>query len=254
MNRIGMGWILLQTATSLLMAADPLAASRYERIYRTARSAWQTQPTNSEAASQLARACFDMVEFAAKGTQRIDYAKQGIAAAREAVARDFKLVAGHYYLAMNLGQLADAMRNLGGLKLVAEMEREFHTARKFDAAFDFAGADRSLGLLYRDAPGWPISVGNRTKARQHLEQARKLSTDYPDNQLTMLETWLKWGEREKVSTEVKVVEEVLAAARRKLTGEEWACSWTDWDRRWHELQLKVARQSPRPAVSPKGAR
>ncbi len=78
----------------------------------------------------------------------------------------------HYYLAMNLGQLART-EFLGALKLVREMEREFKTAAELDAQFDFAGPERSLGLLYRDAPGWPVSIGSKRKARELSGTGRK---------------------------------------------------------------------------------
>ena len=54
---------------------------------------------------------------------------------------------------------------------------------RLDPNYDLAGADRALGLLYYEAPGWPLSVGNKNKARQHLQRAVKLAPTYPENQL-----------------------------------------------------------------------
>ena len=73
---------------------------------------------------------------------------------------------------MNLGQLART-ELLGALKLVKEMEREFKTAADLDKQFDYAGPERCLGLLYRDAPGWPASIGSRRKARDCSGTGRK---------------------------------------------------------------------------------
>ena len=254
MISMGLGWALLYAATARLPAADASWVARYERIFVGARQAWTAVPTNSVIAWQFARACYDRAEFATNHTQKIDLARQGIAAARASITQQPKVAAAHYYLAMNLGQLADATRNLGGLKLVSEMEREFKAARAIDAAFDYAGPDRSLGLLYRDAPGWPISVGSRAKARQHLEKACELSKDYPDNRLTLLEAWLKWGERNKVQAELNSVAGILAEARPKLAGEEWASAWADWDQRWRDIQTKAGAAPPHPPASSKGGR
>ncbi len=248
-RRLPWALLLLALTGSALAATNP--AARYERIYRESQAAWQGQPTNATLAWQFARACFDYVDFASTETRQVELARQGIAVARESVRLAPGLAAAHYYLGLNLGRLADATRNLGGLKLVGEMERAFKKTRELEAGLDYAGADRCLGLLYRDAPGWPISVGSRSKARHHLEQACELAGNYPDNQLNLMEAWLKWGDRKKVAEELKPVGEALAAARKKLTGEEWAYSWADWDRRWKDIQAKAA-EATRPASSHKG--
>lgn len=228
-------WPVLAATALMLQGAEPDFAARYERLYREAQAAFEKEPGSGRAAWEFARACFDRAEFSTNAPQRAATAQQGIAAAREAVRLAPANAAAHYYLGMNLGQLAQT-RSLGALKLVSEMERAFKTARDLDARFDFAGPDRCLGLLYRDAPGWPVSVGSRSKARQHLQRARELAPDYPENQLNLLETWLKWGDTNKVVADLKKVEEVLATARKRLVGEAWAWAWADWEKRWRKLQ------------------
>jgi hypothetical protein len=220
--------------------AQPSPAARYQKTYQESQEAWQRQPTNAVLAWQFSRACYDCVEIETNETRKVELARQGIATARESVRLAPALAAAHYYLGMNLGRLADLTRNLSGLKLVSEMERAFKKALELEAGFDYAGPDRCLGLLYRDAPGWPISVGSRPKARQHLEQARDRASGYPDNQLNLLEAWLKWGEKRKAQSELGTTTQALTAARQKLTGEEWTSSWADWDRRWKEIQARTA--------------
>ena len=73
---------------------------------------------------------------------------------------------------MNFGELAEAEApSIAAYKLVNEIEREFKAAADLDEHFDYAGPARCLGLLYRDAPGWPISIGSKHKAREWLERA-----------------------------------------------------------------------------------
>src|SRR5207248_6916974 len=108
--------------------------------------------------------------------RRAEIAEQGIAAARQGIERAPRLAAPHYYLALNLGQLART-KKLGALRLVDEMEAELKAAIALDPKFDYAGPHRSLGLLYADAPGWPTSIGNHSKARQHLHTAIELSPE-----------------------------------------------------------------------------
>jgi tetratricopeptide (TPR) repeat protein len=212
--------------------------SRAERLLRGARLQWQAGPTNPELAWHVSRASFDAAEFAPSDAVRAERADEGISAARKALALDPNLAPGHYYLGMNLGQLARTKR-LGALKLVGELESSFFRVIKLNPGFDFAGAYRCLGLLYRDAPGWPISVGNRGKARQYLTKAVELSPEYPDNWISLIEAYLAWGERERARKHLEAAEEHLKPARKRFTGVEWKASWEDWDKRLETIRSKL---------------
>ena len=213
-------------------------AQKAERAYLAARQRCEAEPTNSEAAWQLGRECFAWAEFATNHQQRAAVATEGIRVCRQLAEHEPRLAAAHYYLALNLGQLART-KSLGALKIVDEMEREFKTARFLDESFDYAGPDRSLGLLYRDAPGWPASIGSRSKARQHLSRAVELSQDYPENHLCLLETYLKWGEKRNVRAESAELKKLIPKARKQFAGESWAASWQDWDQQWERMLEKI---------------
>ena len=94
---------------------------------------------------------------------------------------------------MNIAQLAQT-KTLGALSLVRQMETQWNIAVKLDPHVDFAGPDRNLGLLYRDAPGAPLSIGSRVDALQHLLTAVALNPDYPENHLNLIESQIKWGQ------------------------------------------------------------
>lgn len=210
----------------------------YESRLQQARTRQQGDTNNVEAAVQLGRACFDRAEFATNDTQRATLAVEGIAVCRAAATREPKQPAAHYYLAMNLGQLART-KMLGALPLVDEMERHFKLARDLDPKLDHAGPERCLGLLYRDAPGWPASIGSKSKARSNLLRAVELAPDFPENRLNLLESALKWSDRKLVQSEVKAIEATLPVARTNLTGDAWAASWADWSRRWEAAQPRA---------------
>jgi hypothetical protein len=202
------------------------ARTEFER----AQSAFRTDAANPTNVWQFARAAFDYAEFATNDTQRADLANLGIAACRPLVARAPKMAAGHYYLAMNLGQLART-QYLGALALVKQMEPEFKTAGELDPQLDHAGPKRNLGLLYRDAPGWPVSVGNPSRAQALLKQAVKLAPEFPENHLHLLESYLKWGEPDEAKKELHALEAIWTEARATLTGAKWAQSWDNWSQR-----------------------
>jgi len=228
-------------------------AQRAEKKYLEARKRFQGNTNDAEATWQFGLACFDRAEFAKDDGQREQIANEGIAACRQLIARSPSSAAGHYYLGMNLGQLART-KTLGALKIVDEMEREFSAARAVDARFDFAGPDRNLGLLYFDAPGWPASIGNKSKAREHLQRAVVVSGDYPENRLCLIEAYLRWKETKAIQREIKAMKDLLPRAKEKLTGELWEQSWLDWDKRWKAIREKVGERDPPESAESKPAR
>lgn len=180
---------------------------------------------------QFARAAFDLADLATNDTQRAQAAQHGIEVCRQLLAREPKSAPGHYYLAMNLGQLAQAEApSIAAYHLVHDVEHELITAADLDVHFDHAGPARTLGLLYFQAPGWPLSVGSKTKAHEWLERAAKLAPDYPGNQLTLAEAQLKWRQRDELETTLKKLEAIWPVARTNFTGESWEESWFEWDK------------------------
>jgi hypothetical protein len=220
-------------AAGIILAGEQqakISAAFAKKEFERAQGRFQSDKNNPTNAWQFARAAFDLAEFATNDAERGALANQGIAACRPLVAREPKLAAGHYYLAMNLGQLART-EYLGALTLVKEMEPEFKTAGELDAQLDHAGPKRNLGLLYRDAPGWPVSVGNPSKAQYLLKQAVKLAPDYPENYLHLIESYLKWNEPGDAKKELNALDAIWPAARTNLIGDKWMQSWDNWSTR-----------------------
>jgi len=230
---------VVETPVSAAEGADFAAAAK--------KNFWETQaqykklPENSQAAWQFARACFDVADYSTNSAERAKIAEQGIAACRRLIARESNSAPAHYYLGMNLGQLAQT-KGLAALKIVNEMEREFSLARALDEHFDLAGPDRNLGLLYRDAPSFG-SIGSRTKARRHLLRAAELAPDYPENRLNLIESYMKWGDSNGVQRELKALDELWPRARMALAGATWAPSWADWEQRLKKIKKKVGEAS-----------
>ena len=198
---------------------------------------------------QFARACFDFADFATNNAGRAAIARQGIAACRQFIAHESNSAPAYYYLAMNSGQLARA-EFIGALRLVREMEREFKTAAVLDSQFDFAGPERNLGLLYRDAPRWPVSIGSKNKARTFLEQAEKLAPDYPENHLNLAESYLQWRESDEAKKELDALNSLWPKAQTNFAGENWEQSWDDWATR-RDAARKKLEQISTPVKPPK---
>ena len=117
-----------------------------ERNYEAARSLHTKNPDDDQAAWQFGRACFDRAEFSRDDAERAHLANEGMTACRNVIIHQPKLAYGHYYLGMNLAQLART-KLLGALPLLSQMENEWKAALALDEKMDHAGPDRYVGLL-----------------------------------------------------------------------------------------------------------
>ena len=248
-------WVLgVELGTSCILAAEdaPHVTSipeRPKRVYDEAKERYRKETNSVEVAWVFGRAAFDQADLATNDTQRAALAQEGIDACRRAIGLDPKSAPAHYYLGLNLGQLATT-KLLGALKLVDQMEEVWKKTILLDPKFDYAGAHRTIGILYRDAPGWPTSLGSRSKARHHLQKAVELCPEYPGNRLSLFEAYAKWGEKKAVQSQAAATEEFLKKARQQFTGEAWALDWRDWEKRWEKIKSKcgvVPARSPRDA-------
>jgi tetratricopeptide (TPR) repeat protein len=207
---------------------------RAEKEFDVALERHRADSEDLTAAWNLGRAAFDLAEFAENKSERELIATKGLAACRRAVSLDPQSAPGHYYMALNLGQLA-RVRLLKGLAIVAEMEKVFLTTRKLDPLFDYAGADRALGLLYHQAPGWPISLGNHSKASRHLTEAVRLRPNYPGNRIALAEYLWQTRQVPLFQQEWKRIQELFPRIREEFAGPDWELSWVEWERRLARL-------------------
>ena len=230
------------------ITTNSVYALRAEAAYTATALNYAAAPNIATNCWQLGRTAFDWCQFATNDTQRADIAKAGIAACQRLVSANPKSAVGHYYLAMNDGELAQALApSLAAYRLVKDIEREFQVALKLDDHLDYAGPDRNLGLLYRDAPGWPFSIGNKWKALEHLERAVKIAPGYPENQLNLAESEVKWRMPDEASATIARLNAIWPAATTNFTGQAWDESWYDWKARRAALQAdykKVFKRDP----------
>jgi tetratricopeptide (TPR) repeat protein len=249
LSRWGLALGVLVLGLALPAPAQPAGPGEFARRaaeeYRLARAQYQAATNPAPAAWQFARAGFNFAEFATNDAARAALAIEGIAACRQLIQQQPKSAPAHYYLGMNLGQLART-ELLGALDLVREMEREFKTAWSLDPHFDHAGAARSLGQLYRDSPGWPASIGDKHKAREWLERAARTAPDFPENLLLLSESYVQWRDPAAAREKLKELEQLWPRAQTNLTGRAWEPDWADWTARRSTAQAKISVGKPGP--------
>jgi hypothetical protein len=235
-KRLAQGWLVaglhfffLTPAALAGVATDARYVAYVQAEYADAGNRFRVEADNPTNAQQLACACYDAADLATNDDERADLARQGIAVCRQSILLNPRYAPTHYYLAMDLGQLAKT-ELLGALILVREMEREFKVAAALDPSFDYAGPERNLGLLYLQAPSIG-SIGSRRKAREFLERAVQLSPDYPENIINLAEAYLEWEEPEKASGQLLALNACWDKAKTRFTGDAWVQSWDDWTTR-----------------------
>ncbi len=225
--------------------SDALATS--EKAFQQAKTNHDAHPGDIRAAWEFGRTTFDLADMVPGNSQRAPIAEQGIAACKQALEHAPDSAPLHYYLGLNLGELART-KTFGALRLVDQMEREFTRSIELDSMFDYAGAERSLGLLYRDAPAL-ASIGSRSKARIHLQRALDLAPRYPENRLNLVESELKWSDRKTARKELKALMDSWDAAHAEFAGPAWIASWADWTARLEKV--KKALDEPARLESPR---
>jgi len=239
------GLLLTGLAAGAQSETNQLFRARAQAAFQLAQTNYIIHTNNPAIACQYASACFDLTDYSTNDTERAKMAQLGIDACRQVLAADPKSAPGHYYLAMNLGELAQAEApSLAAYRLVHEVEHEFKTAGELDERLDHAGPARNLGELYFQAPGWPLSIGNKHKAKELLERAVVLAPDWPENQLNLLEARLKWRQRTEAAATIKTLKTLWPTARLKYAGPDYDRDWVDWPIRRTALETEFYRLYP----------
>jgi tetratricopeptide (TPR) repeat protein len=190
----------LGAATGSLAEADGLLNSPALSLSQAARALSLYQGLLSTAGAdravvlaRLGRTCFVLGQLVPEA-QAMGYYQQGQSYAETLIREEPNRVQGHYWLALNLCGQAEVGSKLLGRKLLPQIIEALQRAVALDAAYDQAGAHRVLGRIYYEAPGWPLSVGDTQKSRQHLQAAVRLSPATSTNHLYLAQTLLRLNE------------------------------------------------------------
>jgi tetratricopeptide (TPR) repeat protein len=151
--------------------ADPAAAAEAVALYQKATEA---DPANYDLWWRLARACWWLGDHVPR-EKRLAIYDQGKAAAEKAVALRAQGRDGHYWLGVCLGRTGEERGVLNSLFLVNPIAEEMETVLAIHP--DDAEAEHVLSILYRKAPGWPLSRGDMQKS---LALARSSVANRPD--------------------------------------------------------------------------
>jgi hypothetical protein len=218
-----------QDATLDALYANRSDLSSAKRAADGWRAALAADPHAFEAAWKLARADYWLGGHAPEAERR-RFLEAGIEAGRSAVRVEPKRPEGHFWIAANMGALAESFGLRAGLKYRKPIKDELETVLAIDPAFQAGSADRALGRWYFKVPG--LFGGSNRRAEEHL----RASLAY-DPHSTVTHFFL---------AELLVDEHRTAEARQELQlvlnapfNEEWAPEDQDFKDRARALSARL---------------
>ena len=179
------------------MSGDPDALYGQREDLAKARAAaaiWadrlQKNPREFEAAWKLARARY-WLGGRAPEAERKGLLEGGIAAGRAAVAVEPNRPEGHFWIAANMGALAESFGLRQGLKYRGDIKDELLAVLKIDPAFQHGSADRALGRWYFKVPG--LFGGSNQKSEEHLRKSLTYNPNSSSSHFFLAETLIDDG-------------------------------------------------------------
>lgn len=147
---------------------------------------------------KLSNTYFYVGLFAPEGERAREEAfDKGCEYGKEAITLNPAAVYGNFWYASNLGYLGICRGVLASLASIDPFRKSMDIVLRENERFFFGGPHRALGRLYQQAPGWPISIGNKNKAAEHLERAVELFPDFVVNRLYLAEFYVETGKKDK---------------------------------------------------------
>jgi tetratricopeptide (TPR) repeat protein len=186
---------------------DALYAGREDLAKaRRAAAAWaerlETNPRDFEAAWKLARARY-WIGGRALAAERKAILEAGISAGRAAVTLEPNRPEGHFWIAANMGALAESFGMRQGLKYRGDIKNELLTVLKLDPAFQDGSADRALGRWYFKVPG--LFGGSNKKSEEHLRKSLTYNPNSSSSHFFLAETLIDVGRTADARAELQEV-------------------------------------------------
>ena len=139
---------------------------------RRAADIWQAQlkarPQDFAAAWKLARARY-WIGGHANPSEAKPLFEDGIAAAKTAAALQPQRPEGYFWMAANMGALAESFGLRQGIKYRGAIRDALLTVRKLDPQFQQGSADRALGRWYFKVPG--LFGGSKKQSEEYLRRS-----------------------------------------------------------------------------------
>lgn len=158
-------------------------------------------PKDFESAYKLAQARYWLGTNGLPESERKAALEAGIAAARSAIAVNAARPEGHFWLAANMGALAESYGLRQGIKYRGQIKDALLTTLKIDPAFLDGSADRALGRWYFKVPG--LFGGSNKKSEEHLRKSLAYNPNSIITHIFLAETLEDMGRKDEARKEAQ---------------------------------------------------
>jgi tetratricopeptide (TPR) repeat protein len=165
----------------------------------------QDDSASFESAWKLARITYWLGGHVSADGQRREY-ERGVAAGRQAIAIAPQRPEGHFWMAANMGALAESFGLRAGMRYRGAIKDALEMVLKIDPAFLEGSADRALGRWYDRVPR--LFGGNNTKAVEHLRRSLTYNPDSTISHFFLAEALLDMNRPEEGRAELQAVLDV----------------------------------------------
>jgi hypothetical protein len=179
---------------------DDLASARQAETIWAERLA--ARPGDFESAWKAARARYWIGGHAPEAERRAAF-EAGIAAAQAAVKIEPGRPEGHFWMAANMGALAESFGMRQGIRYRGAIKDSLSAVLKLDPAFQKGSADRALGRWYFKVPG--LFGGSRKKSEEHLRRSLTYHPESTASHFFLAETLIAEDRRDEARAELQRV-------------------------------------------------
>jgi tetratricopeptide (TPR) repeat protein len=152
---------------------------------------------------RMARIEYWIGDHAADNGEKKKVFGMGIYHAKKAVALGPDRPEGHYWLGVNYGTYGEAKGVLKSLSLVKPIKEAMNKVLAIDPTFDDGGADRVLGRVYYELPGF--FGGDKKKSLDHLLKSKEMGPQVGLTRIYLADTYLALKDVQKAREELEFV-------------------------------------------------
>ena len=162
----------------------------------------KTNPKDFESAWKLARTCYWLGGHVAEDTRRAQY-ERGIEAGRQASVLQIARPEGYFWMAANMGAMAESFGLRAGIKYRTPVRTALETVLMLDPGFQQGSADRALGRWYLKVPR--LFGGSKDESVEHLKRSLTYDRASTASHYFLAETYLEMDRRDEARQEAQKV-------------------------------------------------
>ena len=148
----------------------------------------KTNPKDFESAWKLARTCYWLGGHVAEDARRAQY-ERGIEAGRQASVLQSARPEGYFWMAANMGAMAESFGLRAGIKYRTPVRKALETVLMLDPGFQQGSADRALGRWYLKVPR--LFGGSKDESVEHLKRSLTYDQASTASHYFLAETYLE---------------------------------------------------------------